>query len=56
MLDGKDDEWSTNGSQTIAESRGPIREVLYDDERDWRSKIVKTLRTSYARADAFVFA
>jgi hypothetical protein len=27
VLDGKDDEWSTNGSQVIAESRGPVREV-----------------------------
>jgi len=27
MLDGKDDEWETNGSQVIAESRGAVREV-----------------------------
>ena len=26
-LDGKDDEWTKNGSQVIAESRGPVREV-----------------------------
>jgi hypothetical protein len=27
VLDGKDDEWETNGSQVIAESRGAVREV-----------------------------
>jgi hypothetical protein len=27
VLDGKDGEWGTNGSQVIAESRGPVREV-----------------------------
>jgi hypothetical protein len=27
ILDGKDDEWHANGSQVIAESRGPVREV-----------------------------
>jgi hypothetical protein len=27
VLDGKDDEWETNGSQVIAESREPVREV-----------------------------
>lgn len=27
VLDGKDDEWSSNGSQVIAESPGPVREV-----------------------------
>lgn len=27
VLDGKDNEWDTNGSQVIAESRGPVREV-----------------------------
>jgi RimJ/RimL family protein N-acetyltransferase len=32
---------------------GPIRDVLIDDERDWRSKVLKTLRQSYARAAGF---
>jgi hypothetical protein len=27
VLDGKEDEWETNGSQAIAESRGAVREV-----------------------------
>jgi hypothetical protein len=27
VLDGEDDEWGTNGSQVIAESGGPVREV-----------------------------
>ena len=27
VLDGKDDEWDSNGSRVIAESRGPVREV-----------------------------
>jgi hypothetical protein len=27
LLDGSDDEWETNGSQVIAESRGTVREV-----------------------------
>ena len=27
VLDGKDDEWGENGSQVIAESNGPVREV-----------------------------
>jgi hypothetical protein len=27
VLDGKDDEWDSNGSQVIAESRGPVRQV-----------------------------
>jgi hypothetical protein len=27
VLDGEDDEWDSNGSQVIAESRGPVREV-----------------------------
>ena len=31
----------------------PIREMLIDEERDWRSKLVKTLRQSYARAPQF---
>jgi RimJ/RimL family protein N-acetyltransferase len=31
----------------------PIREMLIDDERDWRSKLAKTLRQSYAQAPAF---
>jgi hypothetical protein len=31
----------------------PIRDVLIDDDRDWRGKVVKTLRQSYARADGF---
>jgi hypothetical protein len=49
VLDGNDDEWETNGSQVIAESRGPVREVravkdeqyLYlrlqlDQDESWR--------------------
>jgi hypothetical protein len=49
VLDGKDDEWETNGSQVIAESRGAVREVravkdeqyLYlrlrlDEDESWR--------------------
>jgi hypothetical protein len=52
-LDGKDDEWETNGSQVIAESRGPVREVravkdeqfLYlrlrlDEDESWRQQPV----------------
>jgi hypothetical protein len=31
----------------------PIREMLIDEDRDWRSKLVKTLRQSYARAPGF---
>jgi RimJ/RimL family protein N-acetyltransferase len=31
----------------------PIREMLIDDERDWRAKMVKTLEQSYAHARAF---
>src|SRR5207253_2925892 len=27
VLDGKDDEWGSNGSEKIAESDGPVREV-----------------------------
>jgi hypothetical protein len=27
VLDGSDDEWAENGSQVIAESRGPVREM-----------------------------
>jgi hypothetical protein len=49
VLDGKDDEWETNGSQVIAESDGAVREVraakdeqyLYlrlrlDEDESWR--------------------
>jgi hypothetical protein len=49
VLDGKEDEWETNDSQVIAESRGPVREVravkdeqfLYlrlrlDQDESWR--------------------
>lgn len=49
-LDGKDTEWSTNGSQVVAESRGAVREVravkdeeyLYlllrlDEAESWRT-------------------
>jgi RimJ/RimL family protein N-acetyltransferase len=32
---------------------GPIRDVLTDENHPWRAKVVKTLRQSYARADAF---
>jgi RimJ/RimL family protein N-acetyltransferase len=31
---------------------GPIRDVLIDETRPWRSKVVKTLRQNYRRADA----
>jgi RimJ/RimL family protein N-acetyltransferase len=31
---------------------GPIRDVLIDEGRDWRGKIVKTLRQNYSRAAA----
>jgi RimJ/RimL family protein N-acetyltransferase len=31
---------------------GPIRDVLIDETRDWRAKLVKTLRQNYPRADA----
>jgi hypothetical protein len=31
----------------------PIREVLVNDERDWRSKIIKTLQMNYGRAPGF---
>jgi hypothetical protein len=30
-----------------------IQDVLIDDQRDWRSKVIKTLHASYARAPAF---
>jgi hypothetical protein len=53
-LDGDDREWGRNGSQVIAESRGPVREVratydeayLYlrlslDDARSWRRAPVR---------------
>jgi hypothetical protein len=49
VLDGKDGEWASNGSQVIAESRGPVREVravkdeqylylrlLLDHSESWR--------------------
>jgi hypothetical protein len=49
VLDGRDTEWETNGSQVIAESRGPVREVravkdeqylylrlLLDQAESWR--------------------
>jgi RimJ/RimL family protein N-acetyltransferase len=35
---------------------GPIRDVLIDETRDWRSKVVKTLHQNYARADALPLA
>jgi hypothetical protein len=51
VLDGRDEEWETNGSQVIAESRGAVREVralkdeqyLYlrlrlDQEESWRAQ------------------
>jgi RimJ/RimL family protein N-acetyltransferase len=31
----------------------PIREMLIDEERDWRGKLDKTIRQSYTRAPAF---
>jgi RimJ/RimL family protein N-acetyltransferase len=31
----------------------PIREMLIEEERDWRAKLTKTLRQSYAQARAF---
>jgi RimJ/RimL family protein N-acetyltransferase len=34
----------------------PIRDVLIDDGRDWRAKMVRTLRENYARAPAFAAA
>jgi hypothetical protein len=53
VLDGRDSEWETNGSQVIAESRGPVREVravkdeqyLYlrlrlDESESWRERPV----------------
>jgi RimJ/RimL family protein N-acetyltransferase len=31
---------------------GPIKDVLFDDGRDWRTKIVKTLRQNYSGTEA----
>jgi hypothetical protein len=51
VLDGSDDEWEENGSQVIAESQGPVREVravkderalylrlLLDEPESWREQ------------------
>jgi RimJ/RimL family protein N-acetyltransferase len=55
VLVGDEPRWIT-APIVRAGANGPIRDVLTDDQRDWRSKLVKTLRTSYARADAFAEA
>jgi RimJ/RimL family protein N-acetyltransferase len=34
---------------------GPIHDVLIDETRDWRAKVIKTLRQNYPRADALPF-
>lgn len=34
---------------------GPIREVVIDETRDWRAKVVKTLQQNYPRATALPF-
>ena len=51
VLVGGKPHWIT-APMRRAGSAGPIREVLIDDERDWRAKVVKTLRQNYPGADA----
>jgi RimJ/RimL family protein N-acetyltransferase len=55
VLVGGEPRWIT-APIVRAGADGPIRNVLTDDQREWRSKLVKTLRTSYARANAFAEA
>jgi len=51
VLVGGEPHWITAPVQR-AGIGGPIRDVLIDETRDWRSKVVKTLRQNYPGADA----
>ena len=51
VLVGGQPHWITAPVQR-AGIGGPIRDVLVDEGRDWRAKIVRTLQQNYARAPA----
>ena len=48
VLDGNDEEWQTNGSQVIAESRGPVSEVRAAKDEEFLY-----LRVRFAEPDAW---
>ncbi len=51
VLVGGEPRWMTAPVQRSGIG-GPIRDVMIDETRDWRAKVVKTLRQNYPRADA----
>jgi RimJ/RimL family protein N-acetyltransferase len=54
VLVGGEPRWITAPLRRATLS-GPIHDVLIDETRDWRAKVIKTLRQNYPRADALPF-
>jgi hypothetical protein len=44
VLDGKDTEWGSNGSEVIAESRGPVREVRAVKDEEYLYLLLRLAR------------